>query len=556
MEIQAAYRLLALKPTPDVKKTWAFYSKLGADEREFLAHKLPTLVTGWFSGDFMMQNKSERLHSAALEARTYDKVDAIAVAMAHLQVLAKPKVPKLLYRSTKVNKEDEQIPVGGTLELNKKNTFSPILSFSDVALKKFQAYDKLTVSWKPDRRLVLADHASIKIITDRLFKMFVALDAAHKEGGDPKFATFYRSAAFMWGRAHKQLDDYTDEREFIVFIPGNESIKTTVIRNPILDKNAKTIFEPGKPSKGLPGVPTTQNFNWGPGSKLKDTVYKPKFGPELLGKAFNSQFGPLLVIGIDEPSLVRVWQPGWNVPKKTGYKSLQMQVYLGAFKAAVPASDMTKYETFMQMAHSNAQKKPESEIIPNKPWDNVFKKGGKLPSIGPKPAYGFDLVARTFNSTYGPLIVTDLAGGDNMKAWHPDWKHPEVVSYLVLGDKVNRKEVEHALPYSKKHEFHSYFLKALSRRQELEKEPGAQAEKKSPTLIGKFYMTTEGIGLIVGHGTGGAWLVYIPHNKSYVNVPESGIKETIPSWYVTKLEKKWDLAELTKAEHTAQQNKG
>ncbi|QDH83613.1 hypothetical protein [Achromobacter phage Motura] len=233
-EIQAATRLEALKPPSSSKKAWAFYSKLGPKERSFLALELPPLLAQWFRGSFTKQNKTQRLTSH-LTAKKYHKVDAIAVALGHIKQAFPFKVPKVLYRATHVNKEQMLTPVGGTLELNAKTTRSPILSFADEKPTMFEESDNLTIEWKVDPRLVLGDFHWMVQICSMFKNMFDDLMHAHddreSDDSDP-YINFYSQASDEWEDALSEIEHFEKEREFIVFIPGNESLTVKVIRNP------------------------------------------------------------------------------------------------------------------------------------------------------------------------------------------------------------------------------------------------------------------------------------------------------------------------------------
>jgi len=229
MDIQASIRLEALKPPARVKNYYKFYASLGPKERKFFALVLPELISSWYSGSFMKRNKSERLTST-LEARTYPKVDAIAVALGHLKKAFPFKAAPVLYRATALpSKEFKTATVGSTLILTKNNTFSPILSFSEKMLKDFEEADNVTVKWKTEQRLVLATTEWLLALSKGFADMFLELAEVHAEEDNEKYIDFYERSFGAWS-GMSTLKGYRNEFETIVFLPGNESIKTTVIR--------------------------------------------------------------------------------------------------------------------------------------------------------------------------------------------------------------------------------------------------------------------------------------------------------------------------------------
>ncbi|QDH83614.1 hypothetical protein [Achromobacter phage Motura] len=240
-EVLSATRLEALTANDISPKTVfaLFYKKLGTAERKFFRVELPKLLEGWFGGSFMHQGKnrkSERLESS-IEARSYHKVDAIAVALAHIKQVFPVKAPAKLYRVTGINKEQQKTPVGDTVTLDLKSTLTPILSFSSKVQPNFRGHSTLDLEWKTDQRLVLSTPRYLLMFAESTAKMLRSLLVnTPADKLTPQLKKEYAAGLKEWTRLYQTMKEYRAESEYIVWVPGNEGLACTVLLNRNLEK--------------------------------------------------------------------------------------------------------------------------------------------------------------------------------------------------------------------------------------------------------------------------------------------------------------------------------
>jgi len=219
-----------------VNQLYDFIVELGDEERLFFYDQLPKLINDWFNGIAGKGSHTDHLQmqfaSTEIEARSYKKLDAIAIALGYLKPIYKPKLPATIYRSVLVSHSNlpktktinfKSDPKWGALQswtINKK----PIVADRNFDEKK-QVELVLEIPATKANKHVVTDYVQLAKLANDAMKVADKFNKKmEKEGNDE---ADYWLENRRWLMLFHTLKDFKQEREVLLYVPTGTALKCT-----------------------------------------------------------------------------------------------------------------------------------------------------------------------------------------------------------------------------------------------------------------------------------------------------------------------------------------
>lgn len=224
LQINATNRLStqvrAAATRPQLRK---FLEGLNDDELQFFYYDLPSLVDAWFYSIPKKESKHLPMHFAAVKAATYNRVDAIAVALGHVKSIYPPKLPATIQRSILLPK-NAGLPAKKVFDFVSPKKWSAIQSWTMLSDPIVQDRDVK----HGDQELVLSipsAKASKHVVADYVQLGRLAADAIALSPYFKKKRPDVLVGEAHWKGVTQALKNFAKEKEVLMYVPSGQPLK-------------------------------------------------------------------------------------------------------------------------------------------------------------------------------------------------------------------------------------------------------------------------------------------------------------------------------------------
>lgn len=214
-----------------------FLQSLRLKQQLFFYDELPLLLDNWIIGMSKKGKASQHLPvqfaSTEIEARSYKKVDAMAIALGHLKSIYPPALKSVLYRSMLVDKT-VGVPKTRLLKFKSNKAWTALQSWTYNRMPKVKDRDTdhtkqievvLEVPASKVKKHVVSDYVQLAKLCKDAIAASVKINKAGEKAGLAE-AEYYVHCGY-WKRLSRTLNSFKDEKEVLMYVPTGTVLKCT-----------------------------------------------------------------------------------------------------------------------------------------------------------------------------------------------------------------------------------------------------------------------------------------------------------------------------------------